>query len=88
MPHWWKSHALAQILSFTDNGSSLSGGAIAGVVIGGVIVIALVALIFFVLKSKGIVKAPQLQRSASGGLGFDNALYNRGNNAVKIDSDA
>ena len=36
-----------------------------------------------------MVKPPRLDRSSSGGgLGFDNALYNRGNDNVKIDSDA
>ena len=57
--------------------------------IGCVVVIALVGLVLGVLKTRGIVKPPSLNRSSSGGgFGFDNALYNNRNEAVKIDSDA
>ena len=80
-----------QILHLSANGSTqgLSGGAIAGVAIGCVAVLVLVALLLVLLKSRGIVKMPQRNSTSSTeGFGFDNALYNKDKNNVRIDSDA
>ncbi|KAL4229236.1 hypothetical protein ACF0H5_012275 [Mactra antiquata] len=76
---------LSQNQQVNQSTKGLSNGGIAGVVIGCVIVIVLVAAILIYLRRSGQIKLPPVKDES---LGFDNALYNRGNDAVKIDSDA
>ncbi|WAR04183.1 MRC2-like protein [Mya arenaria] len=64
----------------------MSNGGIAGVVLGCIIAIALIAVALILLKRRGVIKAPPL--GETGNLGFDNAMYSRSDDSVKLDSDA
>lgn len=70
------------LIDFTGNNKSgLNGGGLVGVIIAVVLVLGVISLI-------GILYWKKRNPSSSGGtsLGFDNALYNKGDEQVNISS--
>lgn len=74
------------LFSANTSNLGLSNGGIAGVVIACLVVIVLIAFALIYLKRSGKINPPVLKESL--GSGFDNALYSKTNDDVKIDSDA
>jgi len=68
-----------------NSGLGMSGGAIAATVLGTIIAVCVIIGLIFCLKQRGIVRPPALTEATS--LGFDNALYNRQEDAVKLEND-
>lgn len=67
--------------------NGLSNGGIAAVVIACVLVLVMAAFGVVLLKRRGMIKPPVFTEG-NGSLGFDNALYSKGNDAVQLDTDA
>lgn len=56
-------------------------------VIACVLVLVLAAVGVVLLKRRGMIKPPVFTES-NGSLGFDNAMYSKANDAIKLDTDA
>ena len=65
--------------------NGLTNGGIAAVVIACVLVLTIAAVVVVFLKRRGVIKPPPIHTNGTDSLGFDNAMYSRGDESITLD---